>query len=106
MYLCLPRRIREGESEGTSELDNDVAAAHALEAAPVDDSIVYTTYDYTFTRVNEKEKRTMNLVHQEIQLDPFKYSPMFLSISQRLMMLKMVSLSYVTSHQCRPDSPT
>lgn len=40
MYLCLSRRIKEDEREGSSELDNDGAAAHALEAAPVDDSIV------------------------------------------------------------------
>jgi hypothetical protein len=55
--LCLSRRIKEDESERTFELNNDVAVAHALEAAPVDDSIVYSTMT-THLKESMKNKKS------------------------------------------------
>lgn len=69
--------MKEDESEGSFELDNDGAAAHALEAAPVDDSIVYTTMTTLLHESMKKIKRIMIVIKK---CNPIQYSPIFVYI--------------------------
>jgi hypothetical protein len=76
--LCLSRRIKEDESERTFELNNDVAVAHALEAAPVDDSIVYTMTTILHESINEKNEKNHELVTSRNTTQPIQCSPFYL----------------------------